>query len=305
MPGVMKSSRSTRRLTFRKRTFVLVRLIRDEPRICLELPEIPVSGVLLNTELLEKAEAGRGRDGDALWEPDFVIDPCLDERNARPRVQTDQEQAPGHGIDHLGLQLDPMVSLTIDPKPAANVGKNFRVAAARPVAGVWLSIQDPDRPPFQLFLRGYFEIESLSHFAHVLALAFAALLVLSDPLGAVLGGFSGAVRNTFFQLLPLLCLIGGRQGTIIASNQAEVRRPIEQRDVVGFDLGRFRLAAGIEVPFRGALQKSIVPGHPPVFVAGLDRARHDFSRVRCLSRCEPREYKRERNPHDGLYVHRE
>ena len=119
-------------------------------------------------------------------------------------------------MDHLGLQLHPVVGPLIDPEFPAHVRKNLGIATPGLVPGPGRSFHDPDFPALDDTLSNLPEIECLSHLAHGLALALAPLVVVLDAAAPLLRRFLHPVRDTLRQLGLLLLFFRRGKRMVIA-----------------------------------------------------------------------------------------
>src|SRR4029077_3402782 len=127
------------------------------------------------------------------------------------------------------------------------------------------------------------EVERVADLAHGLLLASTALVVIANAAFALGRRLLHALGDAPIQLVLLLFFFGGREWMVVTSHQADVRRSLEQGDVVGFNFLRLHLTRGVHPALLGSLEESVVAGDLPVLLVGFERPADDCARIRSLS----------------------
>ena len=86
--------------------------------------------------------------------------------------------------------------------------------------------------PCHPFLSDNLEVKRVADLAHGVLLAGSALVVITDAALALGGRLLHALGDALVQLLLLLFFFRRRQRMVVTCHQADVRRSLEQGDVV-------------------------------------------------------------------------
>src|SRR3984885_14490099 len=193
-----------------------------------------------------------------LRQPDFVVDSRLFDDDARALVYAGQEEANGHRVDALDVELLPLGFVFVDPGAEAELGQKFGFFSVPFVAGARFGVDYVGVASPQRLDAGEVEVVGIGNFTHKLTAIFALFLFFFLTLFAVFVGFVLALLDQLLDFLFFFLGVFLGEWLVVFGDEGVDRVAVEFHDFFFFRFPLFYLATGIQLVLFFALDVGVV-----------------------------------------------